>query len=320
MDTKLKKISLIIPFLNEEGSLERLNDKLLKVLYDTGHDFEIIYVDDGSTDRSFEKVKSFSGKNKKIKLIQFRKNFGKSAALSAGFDEAAGSIIITMDADLQDEPEEIPNLINKLNEGYDLISGWKKDRKDPKIKLISSFIFNSTISLLTGIKIHDFNCGFKIYRREVIKNIEVYGELHRFLPVLAHEKGFRVGELKVKHNARKFGKSKYGRSGLSRLGNYILDTLNVFLITKYGKKPLHFFGSVGLIMFIIGFIIESYLTFLRLTTGSIQSHNPLLMLGILLIIIGTQLISLGLLGELIIRLGRKKETFSIKKKYYDTEN
>jgi glycosyltransferase involved in cell wall biosynthesis len=312
----IQMISLVIPLLNEDESIEKLHQKINGVLKKNNYPFEIIYIDDGSTDNSVKKIEHLrKNSEEKIKIIQFRRNFGKAAALSAGFKEAEGDLIITMDADLQDEPEEIPKMINKINEGYDLVSGWKQDRKDPKIKLFSSKIFNFTISSLTGIKLHDFNCGFKIYRREVIKNIDVYGELHRFLPVLAHQKGFKVGEEKVKHNSREYGISKYGRSGLRRIKNYILDTINIFLITKYSKKPLHFFGNVGLIFFLIGFVIESYLTFLRLTTGSIQNHTPLLMLGILLIIIGTQLISLGLLGEIIIRFNQKRDdVYSIKKK------
>jgi glycosyltransferase involved in cell wall biosynthesis len=311
-----KMISLVIPLLNEEESILRLHQKITEVLKRNNYYFEIIYVDDGSTDDSFKKIKDLKNHSEdKIKIIQFRRNFGKAAALSAGFKEAEGDLIITMDADLQDEPEEIPKMINKINEGYDLVSGWKQDRKDPKIKLLSSKIFNFTVSSLTGIKLHDFNCGFKIYRQEVIKNINVYGELHRFLPVLAHQKGFKVGEVKVKHNSRQHGISKYGRSGLKRIKNYILDTINIFLITKYSKKPLHFFGNVGLLFIFLGFIIESYLTYLRLTTGSIQNHTPLLMLGILLIIIGTQLISLGLLGEIIIRFNQKRDdVYNIKKK------
>jgi len=311
-----KMISLVIPLLNEEESILRLHQKITEVLKRNNYYFEIIYVDDGSTDDSFKKIKDLKNHSEdKIKIIQFRRNFGKAADLSAGFKEAEGDLIITMDADLQDEPEEIPKMINKINEGYDLVSGWKQDRKDPKIKLLSSKIFNFTVSSLTGIKLHDFNCGFKIYRQEVIKNINVYGELHRFLPVLAHQKGFKVGEVKVKHNSRQHGISKYGRSGLKRIKNYILDTINIFLITKYSKKPLHFFGNVGLLFIFLGFIIESYLTYLRLTTGSIQNHTPLLMLGILLIIIGTQLISLGLLGEIIIRFNQKRDdVYNIKKK------
>jgi glycosyltransferase involved in cell wall biosynthesis len=313
---KKKTISLVIPLLNEEESIEKLHQKITDVLKRNNYYFEIIYIDDGSTDNSFKKIRHLrDNSGDKVKIIQFRRNFGKAAALSAGFKEAECDLIITMDADLQDEPEEIPKMINKIDEGYDLVSGWKQDRKDPKIKLLSSKVFNFTISSLTGIKLHDFNCGFKIYRQEVIKNIDVYGELHRFLPVLAHQKGFKVGEEKVKHNSRQHGISKYGRSGLRRIKNYILDTINIFLITKYSKKPLHFFGNIGLIFFFIGFIIESYLSYLRLATGSIQNHTPLLMLGILLIIIGTQLISLGLLGEIIIRFNQKRDdVYNIKKK------
>lgn len=302
-----KKISVIIPLYNEAESLEELNSKILKVLLTLPLNHEIIYINDGSTDQSFEVLKKLYQQNEKIKVIQFKKNFGKSAALACGFDEADGDLIITLDADLQDDPEEIPNLISKINEGYDLVSGWKKGRNDNFIKLISSKFFNLTVSALSGIKLHDFNCGFKIYRNEVIKNIEVYGELHRFLPVLAHQKGFKIGELAVAHSPRKFGKSKYGKFGLRRLNNYFLDIMNVILITKYAKKPVHFFGSFGILASFVGFIFCLYLTILWLLGQRPISNRPLLFLGILLIIVGVQLISLGFLGEMIIRSTHKKE-------------
>lgn len=314
-DKEYKKISIVIPLFNEQGSLKELNEQIIKVMSTMDYSYEIIYIDDGSTDQSFEELIKIKDDNKNIILIQFRRNFGKAAALSAGFEETTGDLVITMDADLQDEPSEIPNLINKIEEGYDLVSGWKQSRKDPFIKIISSSIFNSTISILSGIKLHDFNCGFKIYKQEVIKSIEVYGELHRFLPVLANQKGFKIGEVKISHNKRKFGESKYGKFGLRRIRNYLLDTINIFLITKYLKKPLHFFGTLGLLMFSVGFTIGLYLTTLRIFTGSIQNHTPLLMLGILLIIIGTQLVSLGLLGEIIVKFNQKREDiYNIKKK------
>lgn len=314
-DKEYKKISIVIPLFNEQGSLKELNEQIIKVMSTMDYSYEIIYIDDGSTDQSFEELIKIKNNNKNIILIQFRRNFGKAAALSAGFEETTGDLVITMDADLQDEPSEIPNLINKIEEGYDLVSGWKQSRKDPFIKIISSSIFNSTISILSGIKLHDFNCGFKIYKQEVIKSIEVYGELHRFLPVLANQKGFKIGEVKISHNKRKFGESKYGKFGLRRIRNYLLDTINIFLITKYLKKPLHFFGTLGLLMFSVGFTIGLYLTTLRIFTGSIQNHTPLLMLGILLIIIGTQLVSLGLLGEIIVKFNQKREDiYNIKKK------
>lgn len=309
------KLSLVIPLYNESQSLPALEAGLLDVLKNLDLDYEIVFIDDGSTDDSFAVLKNLRDDNAKIKIIQFRRNFGKSAALSAGFKYAQGDLIITLDADLQDEPSEIPNLIKKINEGYDLVSGWKQHRQDTQTKLWSSKIFNLTVAKLTGIKLHDFNCGLKIYRSEVIKNIEVYGELHRFLPVLAYQQGFRVAEIKVKHNPRQFGTSKYGSLGLKRIQNYFLDILNVLLITKYFRKPLHFFGSLGLLSFFIGFGIGLYLTILKIISSTLQGHYPLLMLGMLLMIIGIQLVSLGLLGEIIIRWQQKKEDhYNIKNK------
>ncbi|MCK5459729.1 glycosyltransferase family 2 protein [Candidatus Parcubacteria bacterium] len=310
-----QKLSIIIPVFNETESLKELNARIIQAIFGLPFDYEIIYIDDGSADNSFNIISELHQQNQKIRAIQFRRNFGKSAALAAGFKEAGGDLVITMDSDLQDEPLEISNLIKKIGEGYDMVSGWKRERKDSFIKLVSSKIFNFTVSALTGIKLHDFNCGFKIYQREVIKNIEVYGELHRFLPVLAHQKGYKVGELKVKHNERKFGESRYGKFGLRRAVNYFLDIINVLLITKYTKKPLHFFGAIGLSLSFIGFIICAYLTILRVFTGSIQSHLPLLIFGVLLIITGAQLISLGLLSEIMIQNSVKKEkSYNIKKK------
>lgn len=310
-----KTLTIIIPLFNEEQSLKELNNKIITVINSIDLNYEIIYIDDGSTDNSFKELKEIKGTNHNINIIQFRKNFGKSAALSAGFKYAKGDLIITMDADLQDKPEEIPSFIKKINEGYDLISGWKKNRKDPIIKKISSKVFNQTVALLTNVKLHDFNCGFKIYRKKVIKNIDVYGEFHRFIPVLADQQGFKIGELKIKHNKRKHGKSKYGKSGIRRIKNYFLDIVNVLLITKYTQKPLHFFGTVGLFLFIIGFVVGLFLTYLKISTGSIQNHYPLLMLVILLIITGVQLISLGLISEIIIKK-RKNDRYNIKNNEY----
>jgi glycosyltransferase involved in cell wall biosynthesis len=309
-----KKLSIVIPVFNEMESLEELNSRITKALSGLSFDYEIVYINDGSTDNSFKILKKIKEQNPKIKIIQFRRNFGKSAALDVAFKEASGDLIITMDGDLQDEPTEIINFIKKIEEGYDMISGWKQNRKDPLIKLISSKIFNLTVSKLTGIKLHDFNCGFKIYRKEVIKNIKVYGELHRFLPVLAHEKGFKIGELKIKHNARKFGKSKYGKLGLRRIKNYLLDPINIILLTKYAKKPAHFFGNIGLLSFGLGSVFFLYLTILWLLGHRPIGNRPLLFLGILLIIIGIQLISMGFLGEIITRQNSKKEKIYYVKK------
>lgn len=303
-----QKLSIVISVLNEEKSLKELNEKIIQIISALPYDYEIIYIDDGSTDSSFKVITELHQQNQKVKAIQFRRNFGKSAALAAGFKEASGDLVITMDADLQDEPSEIPNLIKKIGEGYDMVSGWKKDRKDPFIKLASSKIFNFTVSVFTGIKLHDFNCGFKIYKKEIVKNIDVYGELHRFLPVLAHQKGYGVGELKIKHNERKFGDSKYGKSGLKRIKNYLIDPINVILLTKYARKPAHFFGSLGIVSAAIGFIFCLYLSILWLIGEKPIGSRPLLFLGILLIVIGIQLFSMGLLGEIIIRNNSKDES------------
>ncbi|MGD9201028.1 MAG: glycosyltransferase family 2 protein [Chitinispirillia bacterium] len=295
----LKRISMVIPVYNEEGSLPSLSEKIIEVLSTLKAPYEILFIDDGSTDNSLSIIKNLRKDNPQIKLIEMRRNFGKSDALASGFNCVTGDIIITMDADLQDEPEEIPRFITKLEEGYDLVSGWKKNRKDPITKIISSRVFNSVVSLLSGVKIHDFNCGFKAYRREVVENLDVYGELHRFLPALAHQKGFRVDEIEVKHHRREFGESKYGKYGFRRFANFLLDPINVLLLTKYSKKPIHFFGVAGLFSFFIGFIFGSYLTILKIATGTFQGHYPLLIFVALLIIVGVQLVSLGLIGEMI---------------------
>jgi glycosyltransferase involved in cell wall biosynthesis len=299
-------LSIVIPLYNEEESIEKLNKKLKEVLIKLGINYEILYIDDGSRDASVKILRDLSSQDDHLRIIELKRNFGKSIALAVGFDQVLGDLVVTMDADLQDDPEEIPKLIEKINSGYDLVSGWKYKRKDPFVKILSSKIFNFTVSLLSGLKIHDFNCGFKIYRQEVVKSIEVYGELHRFLPFLAYQQGFKVGEIKVKHNARQFGESKYGRSGLKRLSNYILDPINVVFLTKYQRKPAHFFGNVGLISFGIGLLISIYLTVIWFTGQGI-GNRPLLFLGVLLMIIGIQLISMGFLGELIVRENLSKD-------------
>ncbi|MCD4705774.1 glycosyltransferase family 2 protein [bacterium] len=309
-----KKISVIIPLLNEAESIEELNKKIIEVLSSINFDYEIIYIDDGSTDNSYEILKRLKNENEKIIVIHFKRNFGKSIALNVGFQEAVGDLVITMDADLQDDPLEIPNFIEKINKGYDLVSGWKQNRKDCLIKLISSKIFNITVSLLSGLKLNDVNCGFKIYKKEVIKNINVYGELHRFLPVLAYEKGFKIGELKIKHNHRKFGKSKYGKFGLRRLKNYLVDPINILFITKYSKKPAHFFGSIGFLFLFLGLIACLYLTTLWFLGERPIGNRPLLFFGILLIMIGIQLISMGFLGEIITKKNASKEKIHYIKK------
>jgi len=288
-------ISIVVPLLNENDSLVELTERVIEQLKKLQNPFEIIFIDDGSDDGSFETLVELKKAYQEIKIIRFRKNFGKSAALSEGFSRAQGKFVITMDADLQDDPSEIPNLIAELKNGFDLVSGWKKKRNDPISKKVPSKLFNATTRFLTGIQIHDFNCGLKAYRSEVIKAIPVYGELHRYLPVLAHWQGFEVGEIAVEHHARKHGKTKFG---MRRYLSGFFDLLTVLFITRYRQKPLHLFGLFGLICVFFGFIISLYLTILWFQGHGI-GQRPLLFLGVLLIIVGVQSFSLGLIGDML---------------------
>lgn len=297
-------ISLIIPAKNEEGSLEILYREISAVLKSTRNPYEIIIIDDGSTDTTFNVLKKLHLHDKKVKVIKLRGNFGKSIALQIGFENAKGDVIITLDADLQDSPKEIPKFLKKLDEGYDLVSGWKRIRHDPLTKVIPSRIFNFATSQLTGVKIHDTNCGFKAYRREVIESLNLYGELYRFIPVFAAKQGFRVGEIIVSHRARKYGKTKFG---WERNIKGLLDLITIVFLTGYLRRPGHFFGTLGLIAFSTGFLIGIYITYLRLTTGNIQNRHPLLFFGILLMIVGIQLLSTGLLAEIIIYSKQKTD-------------
>lgn len=308
MENKID-ISVVIPLLDEKDSLPELYQKLRAVLDSLDSSYELIFVDDGSRDGSFDVLKELREADPRVKVIQFRKNYGKSAALSVGFKAASGDIIFTIDADLQDDPQEIPNLLRKLEQGYDLVSGWKRKRRDPLIKRLSSRLFNRVTSMLTGIKIHDLNCGLKVYRREVIQAIKLYGQLHRFLPVLAHWDGFRVGEVVVRHHPRKYGRTKFG---LSRYSAGFFDLITVMFLTRYNRRPLHLFGIAGLVSFLAGFGISLYLTIQRLTAARYLSNRPLLFLGVLLIIVGVQFVSIGLLGEMITRSSRDLEEYSIK--------
>lgn len=292
------KVSFVIPTKNEEDTLEKLYQRIDAVMRKIKTSYEIIFVDDGSTDRSFEKMKLLKKKNdSKIAIIKHRGNWGKSTALQSGFRISRGNIIITMDADLQDTPEEIPNFIKKIEEGYDLVSGWKKVRHDPLSKTLPSKIGNGMASLLTGVKLHDFNCGFKAYKSSVINNLSLYGELYKFIPIIAAKKNYKITEIVVKHKKREFGKSKFG---WERNAKGFLDLMTIFFITGYIKKPGHFFGTLGLLSFLVGFIIGIYITYLRITTGGIDFRYPLLFLGILAMIIGIQLITTGLLAELFV--------------------
>lgn len=303
-------VSVIVPLLNEEESLKELSQKLEAVLEEINSSYEVIFVDDGSTDRSFEKIRDIHSSNSRFKCIKFRKNYGKSSALAAGFKAAKGSYVITMDADLQDDPTEIPELIKALQSGYDLVSGWKKVRYDPFIKRNTSKIFNYVTSKLSGIRLHDFNCGLKGYKKDVVKSLKVYGEMHRYLPALAHLSGFKVTEKIVRHHPRKFGKTKYGAS---RFINGFLDVITVVFTNKYIKKPLHLFGMLGLLSFLSGFMITLYLTFMKFFEGASISNRPLFLVGILFIIIGVQFISLGLIAEMITKSNAQEEDFLIEK-------
>ncbi|MFI5251981.1 MAG: glycosyltransferase [Bacteroidota bacterium] len=288
-------VSVVIPLLNEEQSLRELCEQLKNTLQKCSQ-YEIIFIDDGSTDGSFRVLQDLRNRDKRIKIIRFRRNYGKSAALDAGFRNTKGDYIITMDADLQDDPNEIPNLVNELKKGFDLVSGWKKKRHDPISKTIPSKFFNFVTSMMTGVKLHDMNCGLKAYRKEVVRDLKLYGELHRYIPALASWEGFKVGEAVVEHHARKYGKTKFG---IGRFWKGFLDLLTVLFTTRYLQRPLHLFGFWGIIFFLAGFGIDLYLTALKFLEGMSLSNRPLFTGGILLIIVGIQFISVGLIGELI---------------------
>ncbi len=310
MQEKNRELSIVIPVYNEEKNLTPLHAQLKSITETLTERCEVIFVDDGSNDDSFSILEKLHRQDSHVKVIQFRKNFGKAAALSAGFAQARGKIIITMDADLQDDPREIPNFIHKLEESYDLVCGWRSKRQDPFSKILPSRVFNYLTSTLTGVKVHDFNCGFKCYRKEVVKNLSLYGELHRYVPALAHWQGFKITEIKVKHHPRAHGKSKYGAS---RLFSGLTDLLTVMFLTKYMKKPLHLFGGVGFLLFLAGFMINVYLAILWFLGQGI-GNRPLLLLGVLLMLVGFQIVSTGLIGEMIVSVRHKGEVGYIIKK------
>ena len=301
-------ISVVIPLFNEDKSLMELSLSLKKVFDLLRCNYEVIFIDDGSTDKSFEVIKEIHRRNSRYHCIKLRRNYGKSAALSAGFKVAKGDIIITMDADLQDDPNEIPELIKKLNSGYDLVSGWKKVRYDPFIKKHTSKIFNYFTSKVAGVRLHDFNCGLKAYKKEVITSVKIYGEIHRYVPALAYMSGFKVTEKVVKHHPRKYGVTKFGAS---RFLNGFFDLLTVAFTTKFMRKPLHLFGLLGVLSFIAGFIITLYLTFLKIFYEATISNRPLFLVGILFMIVGFQSFSLGLIAEMITKSSSHDEDYFI---------
>ncbi|PJC28102.1 glycosyltransferase [Candidatus Shapirobacteria bacterium CG_4_9_14_0_2_um_filter_39_11] len=298
-------LSFVIPAKDEERSITILYQEIVDQIKKLGCSYEIIFIDDGSVDGTFGTAVKLHQKDPNVKIIKHRGNFGKSIALQSGFDNCRGDIVITMDADLQDDPKEIPNFLKKLNEGYDLVSGWKKKRKDPITKVIPSRIINLAVRILTGVKIHDINCGFKAYKKEVLKDLNIYGDLYRFIPVLADRKKFRITEIAVNHRNRKFGKSKYG---WRRFISSFLDLLTIFFLARYLRRPGHFFGTFGIIFLSMGFIVGLYITYLRITTGGIAYRYPFLFLGVLLIILGVQFVMTGLLAEMIIFFQKREDS------------
>ena len=310
-------LSILIPLLNEEESLKELYSWIIKVMQSNNYSYEIIFVDDGSTDDSWNIIESFSNENPNVKGIRFMKNFGKSQALHAGFAKAKGDVIITMDADLQDSPEEIPGLYDMITDGnYDLVSGWKKKRYDSVVaKNLPSKLFNWAARKTSGVYLNDFNCGLKAYKNVVVKNVEVSGEMHRYIPVLAKNAGFnKIGEKVVQHQARKYGESKFG---MSRFINGFLDLITIWFLSRYGKRPMHFFGAVGVLMFIIGFVSTGLIIgikLFRLYSGYdtiLVTSNPLFYIALTSMIIGSQLFLAGFLGEIILRTKNNEERYKI---------
>ncbi|HAV12748.1 MAG TPA: glycosyltransferase [Opitutae bacterium] len=300
-------ISILIPVYNEAATLATLHQRILSTLQAADlTDYEICFIDDGSTDQSWEAIAQLTEQEPAhTSAIRFRRNFGKADALQAGFNSAKGDIIFTMDADLQDDPKEIPAFLEKLNEGYDLVSGWKEVRHDPLSKTLPSKIFNSLARALSGVQLHDFNCGFKAYKKEVTENISLFGELHRFIPILAHAEGYKIGELSVEHHPREHGVSKYGGK---RFVKGFLDLLTVTFTTRYLRRPAHIFGAAGITSGTCGFIVLVWLSFSKLILGNPIGTRPLFFLGILLVLLGVQLLSLGLIAEMILRNGPKAST------------
>ncbi len=288
-------ISVVIPVFDEVSSLDSLHRELSDVAAARGYDLQIVLVDDGSTDGSWQLIEQLAERDPRVLGIRFRRNFGKAAALSAGFDAAAGETIVTMDADLQDSPSEIPRLLAKLDEGFDLVSGWKSRRNDPWTRRLLSRVFNWATAVVSGVRLHDVNCGLKAYRAEALRGIRLYGELHRFIPVLAAYRGFRVAEIPVHHRPRQHGRSRYG---LNRYLRGLFDLVTVTFMGRYRHRPLHLFGGVGLLMGFAGFLILCYLTVIKIG-GAAIGQRPLLTLGVLLVVVAIQLISLGLVSELI---------------------
>ncbi|MFN5319760.1 MAG: glycosyltransferase family 2 protein [Bacteroidia bacterium] len=304
-------ISVVIPLYNEDESLPELSAWIERVMQENNFTYEVIFIDDGSTDSSWQVVQQIRDKNSCFRGIRFRRNYGKSAALNVGFAAAKGDVVITMDADLQDSPDEIPDLVKLIREdGYDLISGWKQKRYDPITKTLPTKLFNWAARKMSGIYLHDFNCGLKAYRSDVIKNIEVYGEMHRYIPVLAKWAGFKkIGEKVVQHRARKYGTTKFG---WERFINGFLDLLSITFVSRFGKKPMHLFGFLGTISFMVGFFIALYLTYAKIFHHAYRmTERPIFYFGLLMMIMGTQLFLAGFLGELISRNAGDRNNYQV---------
>ncbi len=293
-------ISIVIPAYNEEDNIPILYEKLKGVLERLGREYEIIFVDDGSVDRTWERLKEIAEKDQRVKLIRFRKNYGQTAAMYAGFQHATGEVIITLDADLQNDPEDIPMLLQKLEEGYDIVSGWRRDRKDPFLsRRLPSMIANWIISKVTGVELHDYGCTLKAYRADIIKRLELYGDMHRFLPALTKRLGAKITEIPVRHHPRLYGKSKYG---IGRTIRVILDIFLVKFLNEYINKPMYVFGTFGFILLSLGLLALFYLVFLKLFLDQDIGRRPLLILSALFILAGIQLISTGVIAELLVRI------------------
>ena len=300
------RISIVIPLYNEEESIPRLYDELVKAIANYGQPAEVIIIDDGSRDRSFALLSDIAAQDPRFTIIRFRRNFGQTAGFAAGFAQARGDVVITMDADLQNDPMDIPLLMAKIDEGYDIVSGWRKDRQDRFLdRRLPSMLANRLISNVTDVRLHDYGCSLKAYRRDVLQHVRLYGELHRFVPALASQAGGTVTEVPVNHRARQYGKSKYG---ISRTIRVMLDLINVWFLGAYSTRPIHVFGTLGFASAALGVVVGVYLSFLKIFLGQSIGNRPLLLLAVLLVVIGVQLVTMGLLGEMITRT------------YYESQN